>query len=779
MSRPLAPSRDDLIDLAFAVGLAIVAIVGFRTIYSGSTYLLVGTLGALAGAAAGFLAVRLRWHPLLGIALILGFYVLFSGPAVSPDAIAGLLPTPASVGALWDGTIEGWARIVTTIPPIGSEANLMVVPYACGFGAGLLGLLLARVRRAPALAVLPSLAALVAAILLGTDQPAALVLQGTSMVVAAVAWTSLRSARSRAVVIEAASRQRAASATLLLVVAGLGAFLLGPHLPMVDASQRFVLRDNTEPPFDPRAYPSPLAGFRNYVAKDRRDDVLLTVQGLQPKEALRVAVMDGYDGVVWTVSGGSSGGSGSFQRVGDELPGPKSEQPATPVSVEVKAPIGVWVPFAGAVHSVEFTGPRAAELTDSFRYNRSTGVGAEPLLLKPGDSYRFDRVPMTLPDDAALATMPIGRPVQPPVEGINTFKTKAADYVGGTSTAFAQMKKLESELKKGYYSDGGEGTEVAPGHSIARLAPMTDKDAMVGNGEQYAALLALYARSLGLPARVALGFLPQDIPPSGPVDLHNKDVVAWAEVDFDGAGWVPFFPTPPEDQKPPVRPESKPRTVDVQTPPPPPSSLLVPPDRLPDEPLQRNQPKKPSTGLEVPAWVRTLAVLVGLPLLLLLAVYLSITALKRRRRRRRQRGKPAHRVAGGWQEFLDGVRDTGRPLPARATRREIETDLAPVATGGLTTLVRRADEAAFAAEEPTDEAADEFWSLVDAELAALYRPLGWRGRLKARLSLASLRPRTREGEAPASGPRNASPADPQDSRELPAPPVEASGTEAG
>ena len=49
---------------------------------------------------------------------------------------------------------------------------------------------------------------------------------------------------------------------------------------------------------------------------------------------------------------------------------------------------------------------------------------------------------------------------------------------------------------------------------------------------------------LGIPARVAIGFLSPD--PDGPNTwvYSARDMHAWPELYFDGAGWVRFEPTP-------------------------------------------------------------------------------------------------------------------------------------------------------------------------------------------------------------------------------------------
>ncbi|MEU8620044.1 DUF3488 and transglutaminase-like domain-containing protein [Streptomyces sp. NPDC048623] len=56
--------------------------------------------------------------------------------------------------------------------------------------------------------------------------------------------------------------------------------------------------------------------------------------------------------------------------------------------------------------------------------------------------------------------------------------------------------------------------------------------------------MAAMARSLGIPARVAVGFMPGTPQPDGSVSVGIRDAHAWPELYFEGAGWVRFEPTP-------------------------------------------------------------------------------------------------------------------------------------------------------------------------------------------------------------------------------------------
>jgi len=64
--------------------------------------------------------------------------------------------------------------------------------------------------------------------------------------------------------------------------------------------------------------------------------------------------------------------------------------------------------------------------------------------------------------------------------------------------------------------------------------------------QQFASLMAVMLRSIGIPARIGLGFT-QGQPvadTTGDYIVHGHDFHAWVEVPFNGFGWLNFDPTP-------------------------------------------------------------------------------------------------------------------------------------------------------------------------------------------------------------------------------------------
>ncbi|MET9608351.1 DUF3488 and transglutaminase-like domain-containing protein [Streptomyces sp. NPDC006512] len=85
-------------------------------------------------------------------------------------------------------------------------------------------------------------------------------------------------------------------------------------------------------------------------------------------------------------------------------------------------------------------------------------------------------------------------------------------------------------------------TKVSSGtgsQAIARF--LNDKE---GFCVHFAFSMAAMSRTLGIPARVAVGFTPGEKQSDGSVNVSMRDAHAWPELYFEGIGWTRFEPTP-------------------------------------------------------------------------------------------------------------------------------------------------------------------------------------------------------------------------------------------
>ncbi len=755
--RPLAHG---VVDAVVLVGVLALVLWPLVEVFGGGTAvpavaggLLLGTLLALAGAWA-------RWSGLSVVAVALATYALVGGALAAPTTtVAGVVPTPQTVLALARGAVTSWSQVVTLQPPLGSGGTLLVAPLLLAYVGALVAVATAvRVRgRWSAAAALVPVAVLVVVILLGTRFPSVPpLLTGLVLALVLPAWAAWRTG---------ALRPRRVVALGALAAVGVGSGVLASPA-VVDDEPRYVLRDEIVPPFDPRDYASPLSGFRRYL-KDLEDSTLLTVEGLEAGDRVRLATMDRYDGVVWNVAGdGSAQSSGEFRRVGDVLPtSVRGERRTVRITVDELA--GVWLPTVGQATSFHLDRGQSSQL----RYNDATGAAVLTGGLRRGTTYEIDAVVPPVPGEDDLTSSAAADVAQPALEGVpDVVGVTAADVAREAGRAVEIADALADWLiDEGYYSDGLEGqVDSLSGHGADRIATLLGADQMIGDGEQYAAAMALMARSMGLPARVVLGFVPsrEDVAEGEPVTVRGADVQAWVEIAFTGHGWVPFDATPPKEKTPdtdPTETEDDPNPQVVQPPPPPPGAVTPP-----DDDTEQPAPEQPEEDDDASALWRTIAVVavaVGIPVLLLAAPFLVVGAIKAaRRRRRRRRGDTVTRVAGGWDEVLDHAVDLRRTPPATGTRLEAARAVAAAFTppadaaarrhavagelgGRVATLAQGADRAVFGPGEPDDALVGRYWSQVDEALATMRATVGWRGRLRARLSLRSVRARRRAGRA--------------------------------
>ncbi|GEK19534.1 transglutaminase-like domain-containing protein [Cellulomonas xylanilytica] len=741
------PARRAAVDIVCLVGVLAFVLVPLLEVYGGLTALPALAGGLLLGTSVAVLGAVRRWSAITVVAAVVVVYVVAGGALAAPGTtLAGVVPTPTTVVDLARGAGSTWKQLLTLQPPVGSEGTLLVAAYLLALVGSCLAVsvaLRARTGAAAASAALVPVGVAIATIVLGTRRPIVdPVLTGVVLVVVLLPWAAWRAGVLRA---------RRVVATGVLMGVAVGAGVLGAPV-VAGGTERLVVRDEMVPPFDPRDYPSPLSAFRKLVKDDAS---LFTVSGLPDGARVRLATMDRYDGVVWNVAGdGSAQASGEFRRVGSEIDTTVRGERAR-VEFTVQQLDGVWLPTVGQATAFDIADPDAA---GDLRYNDATGGAVLTGGVHEGLEYGIDVVAPRVPAATEVGSAPAADIAQPPLVGQpDAAAVTAADVARDAGSPVQISEALETWLaEEGYFSHGVDvsGTESLSGHGADRITALLGGDLMVGDGEQYAAAMALMVREMGLPARVVLGFVPgadgEDGPADGPVEVTGKDVQAWVEVAFQGYGWLPFDPTPPPEQTPQEEDQEKPSEPNPQVvqPPPPPPGAVTPPDEDTEQP-QTDDPDETTDGSALFWRIARVAGIVAIPVLVLALPLLVVVALKARRRRRRRRSPdPVARVAGGWDEVLDTARDLRRPAGALATRNESARELAASfadAPGGalvatrVGALARSADHAVFSAGEPSGAHATAYWADVEQTVAAMTRSVGWRRRVRARVSTASLK----------------------------------------
>jgi hypothetical protein len=732
-----------------------IAAVALWPIYQDPRFIVLVAVTTLLGSLVAILGAVFRWKSF--VVILVGFAVLVVAgvPLAVPDrAIAGFLPSLEGVRELLAGVALGWKQLLTIALPVGDYQALLVPAFVLVLTSTIVALSIALRARWGELGVVPPIALFVAAIAFGPEEvpwPVPWALGLLAVVLLWLVWRRWRKRReairllTRAtdgVTSEAAVesvfgvRNLVAGGALLAVAA---AASIGAASALPPTGDRDVLRTTIEQPFDPRDYPSPLAGFRKYLRPDLERDTLFTVAGLPANGRLRIATLDSYDGVVYAVGSDQvDSASGTFVRI----PSGVDQSGTTGTSVELEVTIGaydgVWLPTIGRFETVDFGGDRAGGLRDAFYYNDTSGTAAVIGGLESGDSYRLDALLPAQPSEAQLGAATPGTADVPRLGALPDELSLALDgYVAGLSDPGERLVAALSGLKEeGYISHGLDEDEPPSrsGHAADRITELFTSPRMIGDAEQYAVAAALMARQLGFPARVVFGFVPSDS--GAAVDVRGQDVTAWIEVDTAEYGWVTLDPVPEDRPIPEEEPEDPTQVARPQ------SIVPPPPDRT-DANQDQSTPDSEQEEPDVldPVLLAILGVLrvAGLVLAVagvLMAPFLFIIAAKvRRRRLRRTAPDTLQRIRGGWDEFADAVVDHGYSPPAAATRSELAS---VVGTLPSRVLAAVADRAVFSPGSPQPDDADHVWDAVGELRAVLDGNVNRRQRVKALISLRSL-----------------------------------------
>ncbi|MEM7273654.1 MAG: transglutaminaseTgpA domain-containing protein [Actinomycetota bacterium] len=763
----------DLPSLVLLVVLSVVATLGFRSVFDEWGFLVPAAIGALGAAMLGLRGRRERAEDaIVSIAVsILAFFALGM-------LLIDLPPSIDSPGLFLDGLVTGWARFLSTSPPVDLSPQFSVLPYTLAWVGAMLGVELYRMPSAiPGLAALGPVVGMVLAALMVFEAPMVTLAQGCGMVGGALllGWIQQRrgSIRSSPDVTALPSRQLGATAlavsALALILAG--ATVLGPRLPFIDSEDRFDLRSFQEPPFEPLQQPSPLGQVKASLVTANSDQVVFRARSEERIARWTLAVMDDYTNEFWAVADERGDPVGEFRPVDRRFPLlPDAESPAlrtVVVDIEVAnlrtlsdgdhRP--VWLVTPGVPVAVD--GGSGLDL----RYNSSTGTTAVlPDGLNPGTSYRITAAMPVRVDEALLRDRPTG--VVDELELQPEARAFTADVVEGRDRGWDQVVAVTSRLREGFYDARDNRPTARPGHSISRLEEFAaDPAGPVGFEEQYAALAALMLRSVGVETRVVVGWLiPEDDLTrrwqGGEAEIRAGDASAWIEVRFEEFGWVPFDVTPPRDRQQEEQDPDPPSFNDVATinPPTPPPETESPPiqDQRPVDEDQRDQCERAEDeGLAPPPeciddgdggrstvfYVAGAALLAPVWTLPLAAAVIGL--LKRgRSRRRRSAAEPSISIAGAWYEVSDGFQNAGAGVPAGATPGQFVGGLRRTdrITGEqddeLRELVRMVNAAAYHPRPPEQRDAEQSWEHADRILSSVRQatPLlhRWRERLDPR-----------------------------------------------
>lgn len=716
----------------FAVLATAVALTAFWPIYKDPQFVVMAVMTVVVGVAIALVGALFRWPSIVLVLLVVVAYLALGVPLAIPSApMNGLIPTAASFNDLLMATALSWKQLVTITVPVGAYQALLVPAFILILLSTVISLSLALRARRGETAVIPPLVLFVAAILLGPSfatSPYAISLGLVAVLLVWLIWfrsqrhaESIRtlSAQSGMGAVARVDRglygfRSVVAAAAVILIAGVAGTAATLALPSSNARQ--VVRTAVEQPFNPRNYPSPLSGFRAYLEHGNANKPMLTVTGVPSDRLVRIATLDTYNGVIYSVGNGSdSSTSGSFTRVPYQLSQAGVTGTNATIGVTIDGYTGPWVPGSGQLRNVTFSGANAETLDGSFFYNDTTGTAAVTTGLRQGDHYTIQSVVKPVKTSAELAGESPGSAVLPKVSVVpDGLQQTIQQYAGKAKTAGARLAAALAGLAANGYISHGLGNEPVSrsGHGADRITELLTDIPMIGDQEQYSVTAALMARELGFPARVVFGFqVPKSASLAGPITLDGKNISAWIEVETKTDGWVSVDPNPAVRPIPPKQPEapaqiSRPQT-EVQTPT---NDSLQQNTQAPQSHVDNTDTHALSPFLAFLFAALMIAGWVILVLAIIAAPFLAIIGAKwRRRSLRRSAPTSLERIAGGWDEFADLAVDHGYEPPPSATRNEVA-----LVVGGKRSLLLAsfADRAVFSPSAPTTQEADTVWRAV-------------------------------------------------------------------
>jgi transglutaminase-like putative cysteine protease len=422
-----------------------------------------------------------------------------------------------------------------------------------------------------------------------------------------------------------------------------------------------------------------------------------------------------------------------------ELALPWLPLPYPPVSTDAPLEGMRWDPVSGSVALEEGIGP-GVRYTATAQVVQPTPAQLRAEVLAATDAT----LPFTqVPDDPS----------------VTEIEALARTWTQGAATPYDQVIAIQDRFTDGAFTYDAEVAGSSSDRAMVEFLTQTKR----GFCQQFSSAMAVMLRTLGIPARLAVGFTPGEFDGSADrLTVTTENAHSWVEVFFPSFGWVPFEPTPDRQNvlaypyldpdgpqacfnadgsrcEPTRRGGAANAVNDLSNP-----AFLTAADREAARPGGLG-----SAGIDGPAGlaaasgaadaspdadlltgrVIVVAALLALGALVLVA---PARAWRRRRRLRRAGTAPRRLILATYDVFIDRAADLGRGKPAGQTLEEYRRTVTSSGSGGagdLDRLTRLTTDAAYAAREPGHEEVVDATRASRGALRAMRRETGWAQRL--------------------------------------------------
>ena len=356
--------------------------------------------------------------------------------------------------------------------------------------------------------------------------------------------------------------------------------------------------------------------------------------------------------------------------------------------------------------------------------------------IDPGDTIAVSSGPIITTADA-LATGIATRVIDDSVSSLTEF----AETLAGGGTVLDQLRQIQSTMR-----DDWVLASNAPGAGLQRaLLERFVRDTKRGTAEQFAAAYVLLARSLGVDARVATGFVGARSATGSALTLVSSDAAVWPEVGLLDGRWIAFDPVPPDEASN-VAPPDEPA---VQTPAAAQPPIAPAPELTPDtaDDNEAGNDASSTTASVYVRWGQKAGIALGTILVALAALAAIILLAKfQRRRKRLASGTPAQRITGAWAVATDRLVDAGLTIAPSAANGDIATSAALLVANAQRELIQLAtlsSAVTFGNPAETDFLVTDAVAHLDQVETSMAEVRTRGEQLRWRLSLRSLRPGTR------------------------------------
>lgn len=628
-----------------------------------------------------------------------GVAILIMVPAFTRDADGErrLLPTPGGLVDLWIALQDGVTHAATSAAPVESTRPFVALIAAAVLALFLVSEHLAVTWRASASAGLLLMLPWLPAIILQHRVSIPVLLVVITAWLATLALTRPGAAPAPAPSMGAAVTATAATVAAVLLVApvAMGGYGWGA-LPRFDSPGGFDTATRLNLDLDLRT---------SLTAQSQSVVMSYVTSGSRP-DAFRLYTLTEFDGTAW-------------QREDVDV----AERPADsgvlwPLAVDgwddrVRSRVDIQVLSLTERNLPLPTSPRTVTVGGDWYYNAELDEVATDRSSSQGVGYQVVTDPGYLSADAlqaSQATIDAGqRDVRQPryLALPAAMDVERVSAVAREVTANATSRHEQALALQQYLRDTSQFTYDVTVSPSGNDSVSTFLDDRAGYCVQFATTMVMMARTLDIPARMAVGFLPGEVRDADTYEVIGADAHTWPELYFPDRGWVRYEPTPA------VQTGSPPRWADPRA-----DSVPIPQDLLngrgggvSDAPA----PFDPNAGAPRPAPADDPADVVpwwvwGAAAALASTAIAALVAWRWRTTRRERRRGPE----GAWQELRErlGPEVTWPPTmtPHEAVEhvdermRQISAGFTESARAALTRLSTAVSDARYAPPQVSREA---------------------------------------------------------------------------